>query len=677
MANNNPQTNQRSHLALYRNQDRSIHIGEFVTTIDEKAAESLRELARKMRTWDSKAVKRLEQEMSLAVPEPEMEFWEILCRYQNDVKKILALIGADELYISEDVYDIHREVRIDRLRSRNSPELYLKKKWPIPHGWWIYPNSISYINYYTVPIEEFEVDHQSVLAAISAMEKEEDRMNMLSMFEEALSLQRLLRPALEEYRQKFEEYVTTAEGLIPGIFENFEKWSYCRKLSESFGNAELDDIFTPGNQTIVDYVDEYICAYDLEKARLEFKDTDNGLLLASRYLGENHPDESVYIDEERGLSVLLNTDFGFGMSSDFNATLQYKGVSAINTHYVIFYRFAGMAQSKASTYRYEVNESAFLKCFERIRDINNEYLELGEAEFVDKYFKQSLKDLSELLFVIANTNSFLQVTTLEKLESLIGNETHQLVPVTNFEEINLDLTTNEKEMISELGERMLIYLENGEALAKGVDKAIDSLTGRLSESTIADSLLQRIVKLDLIRSKLVAELGRKDERSDYIVSVVNELLPEESGIQADTYTGYELIDFRAKTASRVLSLMERLTEIAKLVDFEEILMSFHSTIQQVCDQAKAYRKNEIAHRLAKLTPQEKEIEKQLNPLLEKKKKLGEASAETEKINKSIQELNKKLRLVSAEIYKLKTRDSRLESFIESVKKRDELNKTAQ
>lgn len=36
MANNNPQTNQRSHLALYRNQDRSIHIGEFVTTIDEK-----------------------------------------------------------------------------------------------------------------------------------------------------------------------------------------------------------------------------------------------------------------------------------------------------------------------------------------------------------------------------------------------------------------------------------------------------------------------------------------------------------------------------------------------------------------------------------------------------------------------------------------------------------------
>lgn len=70
-------------------------------------------------------------------------------------------------------------------------------------------------------------------------------------------------------------------------------------------------------------------------------------------------------------------------------------------------------------------------------------------------------------------------------------KSHQLVPVTNFDEINLDLTTNEKEMISELGERILIYLENGEALAKGVDKAIDSLTGRLSESTIADSLLQR------------------------------------------------------------------------------------------------------------------------------------------------------------------------------------------
>lgn len=67
----------------------------------------------------------------------------------------------------------------------------------------------------------------------------------------------------------------------------------------------------------------------------------------------------------------------------------------------------------------------------------------------------------------------------------------------------------------------------------------------------------------------------------------------------------------------------------------------------------------------------------MNPLLEKKEKLGEASAETEEINKSIQELNKKLRLVSAEIYKLKTRDSRLESFIESVKKRDELNETAQ
>lgn len=144
------------------------------------------------------------------------------------------------------------------------------------------------------------------------------------------------------------------------------------------------------------------------------------------------------------------------------------------------------------------------------------------------------------------------------------------------------------------------------------------------------------------------------------------MLPQKDGLQAEAYKGYDLIKYRASTVSRVLSLIDRITEIAKLVDFEETLEDIYSASLIVCKQAVDYKSDEIAPRLEAITAEEADLQEQLASLLEQKKSLEEMGTDTKEAETGIEELRERMSPISAKKALLEARAARLESFIESV-----------
>lgn len=625
-------------IALLRNDDGSMRIGRFSTSFDPQIEESLLKLSSEMQAWDALAVDKLLDGMKSIDPDfhvgrNETAIFSILQRYIQDVKEVLNHIDVEEAF-----------------------PLFSSSL----HDWWIYPDSISRIQNYSQAIRKFDVDRESVLLAAHQLEGD-DSSNLLKSYDEGIAMQEFLLESLQEYEAKFDDYIIRAEEILPGIFDRKD---YCRSFLGKYGTGELDYYMYPGNNVIVASMNEYVEAYKLEQAQMEFDKQKGNVLLANRFLGRHL--YSFDIDESCDLSVTLSTNFGFGKSSYFNATLNYKGVSAINAFFVIFYRVAGMTEFSGSTYDYEVHENSFPIFFENVRDINNEYLSIGEARFVDKYFRQSLVDLSKLLSIIANSDTFLEVTTLSRLNDLTGEKVSHLVPVGDFDDIDLELSAAEKEKALELSTKILPYMQNGEEILLGEDEEIDTLVRAMSEPAIHHSVLQSLIKQDLIRNELISLLNENDVPTKYVFEVVDGLLPQETGMRAKSFDGYGLIDYRATAVSRVISLMERLKEIAGLVNFDEIIDELFETSAKVCNQARSYKVSEIAPRLMELKPTKDELEEKLESLRDQKEQLLEENLETGGLDERIKILSDKLRPIASEVHQLEAQDSRLEAFINSV-----------
>lgn len=631
---------QLSQIALYRNEDDSLRTGIFTTFIDPSAVEALLDLSNEMKVWDSNAVEKLctnarAIDNELFVRNPEAPVIAVLNKYMQDTSYVL-----------------------DRIEMKTPVSFYQSSA----HSWWNweYRNSISQIHNNSRLIENCSIDKVTVQEAADKLD-ECGAEALRSKYQESIALKELLSKALHEYESKFEKYVACAEKILPGIFSRKD---FCRSFQGAYDKGELDYFIFSGNQTIVEHIEEYIHAFQLEQAYSQFEEINNGMLLSNRFLGRH--EYGFEMDSASNLSMFINTNFGYGRSSYFNATLNYRGVSAIDAYAIIFYRVANFAEVSGSTYEYEVGPNSFSVCFEQIRDLHNEFIEIGEARFVEKYFKQSLEKLAELLFIVANSNTFLQITTLDMLNRLVNKPISHLIPTSDFKNVDFELSQAELTIIAELCSLVHPYMENGEELKRGQDKAVDILLNELDASSAHGSLLNKIVKQGLIRNELVSALSNMDKRSGYVVKIVNTLLPQNTDASAETYEGYELIDFRVKTVSRVLSIMDRLQKIANLIDFNSILKKLHLTCSQVCGQAKTYRCEEIIPRLRELAPVKSGLEKQLDNALERKAELEKAKENIDEINECIKLLRAKLTPVANEISMLESRDVKLKTFIENV-----------
>lgn len=71
---------------------------------------------------------------------------------------------------------------------------------------------------------------------------------------------------------------------------------------------------------------------------------------------------------------------------------------------------------------------------------------------MDKYFRKALSDLSDLLSIIAQAETFLEITTLERFRDLTSGSYNELIPDQGFSQISFELSEliiNEVDCIAE------------------------------------------------------------------------------------------------------------------------------------------------------------------------------------------------------------------------------------
>lgn len=624
-------------IALIRNEDKSLRIESIPVEMDGQTETALMDLAREMQKWDRETVEKLVESAQ-----------EIDEQLRNRGNVFVTTIASRYMDLLREVY------------RRLDPSLIIPFLTATTHNWWQYPKSVSSITQYFEFIEKDDLDTVEAADAAVALEAQESD-NFMRAFAKAHQLKKLLHDALEAYCDKFDQYVSCAEGICPGIFA---RKNFCRKFNGQYGTAELDWSITPGNQTIVEHMAEYLYAYALDNAYDSFEKVDGGALIAGRPLGWYSSETSM--DQKCDLSFLLKSNLGYGASSYFHATLKYRGVSAINAVSIIFYSGIQMAEFARSTSVYEVDKDPFTNAFEDAQALSNEYLQIGEAAFVDKYFLQSIRDLADLLAVVANMDTFLQVTTVEKLNNLLGNSELSLVPNIGFENASLELNDAEKALASELAGILADHLGRGEELHRGKSPRADELLNRLMDSS-GDDPFRLLVKRDLVRNELVARTGRRGAPWK-IDAAVERLIPKDTGMFAKTYEGYDLIAFRIEKASKVLPLLNAAEAISGMGRIEEALCSLRATCLQIRDQAADYWESQISPELQRRRLANELLREQIdgieNPAADSKTKGKSVEAlETKRID-----LQKQFNAEREKIRTLEKHGNHLREFIAQVSK---------
>ena len=140
-------------------------------------------------------------------------------------------------------------------------------------------------------------------------------------------------------------------------------------------------MITPGNQCVVDRINQYYDAVLLEHLYAHYDGNNDVIAYSHRKLGWTTFE--IDLDSESELGMVLKSNFGYGSSSYFMSLLRYKGINAINAPFLIFYSGVRKAEFAGYTYSYEIREESFCACFENAVELYYEYRKIGEGAFVD------------------------------------------------------------------------------------------------------------------------------------------------------------------------------------------------------------------------------------------------------------------------------------------------------
>lgn len=554
----------------------------------------------------------------------------------------------------------YRDVALDVYRSLGVTVDYSAYFPETSHDGWHYPTGPHFLPPYSRITREFNVPRQAVEACKPRLEEPAYR-ELEWAYRQATALRPHLMAALDGYERTFRTYVEEANRIYPGIFE---PKSFCRNFSATYGEAVLDYAITPGNQCVVERVGEYYWACVLERLYGVYDRRRNVVAYSHRRRGFSN--YKLTLAPRCDLKLLQETNFGYGSVRYFWTTLSYKGVSAINAPFLIFFHGAGKVRFSEHTFNYEVEEESFEACFNDAVRIHSEYREMGEADFVDKYFRKSLADLSSLLTIVANTDTFLQITTLERFDALTSGSTNALIPNGGFESMSFELTPYEERVCDDIVKAILSIRGAWDveriAMNPRICELLDKAFGRY-ESTG----LQLIVKKDLVRSYIVKELapavsGRRD-----VGELAKKLIAPDDGIFVETFEGYDLISMRVDKALSAIRPIKRLRKIATLTRFESVIDSIVSTCQQIGSQAQSYISRSIDPELGRMVPERNRLKSQLDA----------TSAEIEKakyggipvpawLARQSQGLKTQIRSLDGAIAKLEQQKRKLTDYIRTV-----------
>lgn len=528
------------------------------------------------------------------------------------------------------------------------------------HSNWKSFNCVASLSVHANQIRGF--DPEAAKKDVEGLElKHDDRSHLDSALSEAAQIRGFLLPALDAYEERFDRYVSDIEALVPGIFAHK---SYCCNFTGAYGESELDYVIAPGNQCIVERVGQYYDAVLLEQLYAQYNSSDDIIAYSHRRLGWETFE--IELDREAGLDMILKSNFGFGNSSYFMTLLRYKGINAINAPFLIFYSGVRKAEFAGYTYSYKISEESYLSCFENAVDLYDEYRRVGEGAFVERHFRKALSDLSDLLAIVAQTETFLEITTLERFSDLTSGSCNELIPDEGFSQISFELSeriVNEVDHIAETIWASQTANDSGRSEIKG---RIERIAGEgACHSRIKK--LQELVTTDLIRNRLIVCLSRKTDNPTKVKELVDSIVPAEPGMYTKTFEGYELIGVRITKAEAVLSFIDRIKEIAEAVRFEAILSSMGNSCKTISEQANRYLAETIDPGLSVNIPKRDQAQAALKELDERISKLQNNKTDISWLRKQRESTHQALNELNASVARLTSQKSRIQGFEKALK----------
>jgi len=522
------------------------------------------------------------------------------------------------------------------------------------HNNWGRLNCVSSLSIYADQIRSF--DSESVKKTIDCLDLEDDERKYLDcVLSETNEIRSLLLPALQAYEEKFEDFTSTVEAIVPGLLS---RRSYCCNFSGAFDKSELDYLITPGNQCVVERIEQYYDATVLENLYAKYDVDSNVIAYSHRKLGWTT--FKIGLDKESDLELVLKSNFGFGNSSYFVSLLRYKGISAINAPFLIFYSGARKAEFSGHTYSYKIDEKSYRPCFNNAVNLYEEYSKIGEGAFVDKHFKKALSDLSDLLCIVAQSDTFLEITTLERFEDLTSGNHNELIPDEGFSKISFTLSERAIGEAERLSETIWsLYETDSEDYSHAKERVRTIVREALPHG--GTSALQEMVTSDLVRNQLIVLLSRKIDELSETTSILDSIAPFQPGIFTKVYKGYELIEMRITKAEAVLSFIDRIMEIAEVVKFEAVLSSMEKSCRAISEQGKKYRANIIEPELNEKLPKRDQAETAMQELDARINAL-EGSSDTAWLKEQRKSTRKGLNELNKTIAKLEAQKDRILNF---------------
>lgn len=606
----------------------------FLITKDDSLISKLKNLSTSFQLWEKEVI----QSVLYLAAESDREHIE-KCTLKEVTQRFSICVRS-----------VYKAMRLDI-----SPEFFVLSK----HGSWEYEEDISVLCFYSDFILNFAASEKDVYVLTDALEKNhkiQDRDDLLRHFNEAVRLIKILKPVLEEYLERFKEYISAVQSILPGIFDRTD---FCRSLQGSFGEAELDYDITPGNQAIVREIEEYYLAYLLQRCYQQLEATPG--LIAYSHRRRGWKNFEIILREECDLLMEVKTNFGYGEASYFISSLCYQGITAISSTWVIFYSGEERFQYLSGTFAYDVSESSYFYAFNKAIDLSDDFEVLGEVGFVDKYFRKPLEELSKLLNVVANSDTFITVGSLDQIEKLTSRSEIELIPDGDLS--SLDYSFSQEDDLSLNAEIPFLLKEIGEDNSETFERAIEAIkttfASRYSTSEVGGSknrvsVIQLLIKEGLFRNRLFSDLLTRGILPEKAKEISEQAFPIQQAQYAKTYYGYELAKMRSCKAAGVFSIMQRLEAIAGLTEFESVLLSIRSSLNEI------KRQDEIFI--------QKSIDPELNPLLIERDKLN---TQYDELKATIEEKANRKMSPQWEEERLKTIEEEIKSIYESIRELEE------
>jgi hypothetical protein len=230
----------------------------------------------------------------------------------------------------------------------------------------------------------------------------------------------------ESEKIKFQQMTISKINLIDPYF--FRSYNFSINFKEPF--TSLDHI-TYYEQHPMDYGDKYSWHFDfsewlnlyvkantLEIAYKDFEKQPNIIAFGHHKIGWN---EYVFKVGEN-FRVVVNSNFGFGLSSYFSMTLYLKNIPIVSGNYIIYYRRHLSVEKLKNTTLFGLSdgENSWKSCFIYVCNIVNQFNKTGSTGFLIEKIRDSINRWIKGLHHFLNNSEFNLLEEVNEVNSFIG-----------------------------------------------------------------------------------------------------------------------------------------------------------------------------------------------------------------------------------------------------------------